>query len=859
MKKQLKFNIINTVESSDYMKKKGFTLIELLAVIVILAIIALIATPLVLKYIEYVEKEALRNDIKTMDRAILMQGTVDRRDKEYTSTDEIDIKIKDTQIKILYSKQTNYFYDVRNKKYMLDVTKCATKTYCTIEEVTKIRNVIIRITEKELFSQVEDSDPGLIVCNADGIGEIRSIEDLVYLSTNPNVCATVKLIYNLDFNNKKSYASKKVDEGLISGVGFAPIGKSGNTFKSIFEGNHKIIKGLYINRPEESYVGLFGYTDNGTVKDLSLIDSNITGKSTVGGIVGYNNGTVTIIILDNVNVTGTDSNIGGIAGYSSGKVINSKINGTVSGKKYCSLGVGYASMASLVRNIIAEGDVSGDTYIGAVVGYNYADKATGVYLSGNVNCNASCGVISGYNRLNSGYGSADGLTDSTVTYNGKPASEASFYGTKGTIIDKKYFDDINTYELVFDTYIGGDNDNDGYYFDYMPDGSLWFKSVEEYPLVFDLKKDDNDFYLVDNYSDLKKMALNTTYKYKLTNDIDVKDKKFYMIGSGNNIFTGTIEGNNKTISNVDFTTISGGIFGKFSSATVQNLTLNNIKISGNDYIGTLASESNASQINNVLVENINIDAKNDLGGLIGKSVSDNIVNVSGKNITIKGETRLGMMGSTSTGTIKNMNINNIDINGTSYIGGIVGNNGNNILGVKLSDVNIIGTNDYIGGIAGITSNTITNSKVSGNVVGRKNCALGIGYAGQATIVKNILVSGNVEGESYSGGVVGYNYADNATGVYLSGGVTCGASCGIISGYNRLNAGYGTATGLTNANVTLNGKKAENASGYGTIGTVITGIGTQSDYQTLGFEFDSTDTNEAYWYFNDKGEIDLIIK
>ena len=34
---------------------------------------------------------------------------------------------------------------------------------------------------------------------------------------------------------------------------------------------------------------------------------------------------------------------------------------------------------------------------------------------------------------------------------------------------------------------------------------------------------------------------------------------------------------------------------------------------------------------------------------------------------------------------------------------------------------------------------------------------------------------------------------------------------------------------------------------------------QSEYEALGFEFESTDTNEAYWYFNEDDELDLIIK
>ena len=50
--------------------KKGFTLIELLAVIVILAIIALVATPRIMAAIEQARKEAFRNDVYGIVKAV---------------------------------------------------------------------------------------------------------------------------------------------------------------------------------------------------------------------------------------------------------------------------------------------------------------------------------------------------------------------------------------------------------------------------------------------------------------------------------------------------------------------------------------------------------------------------------------------------------------------------------------------------------------------------------------------------------------------------------------------------------------------------------------------------------------------
>ena len=392
------------------MKKKGFTLIELLAVIVILAIIALIATPLVLKYIDKSNKEALKNSIYSIDRSIVMKGTLDRKDKEYTSTDELDVKIKDTDIKISYVDGETRYYKVSNENYLLDVKKCPTKKYCTIDEIKNIKNVIIH--KNELFPSVVDNNPG-IICG-EGTTEdttlttchIRSIEDLVQLSTLVNKGTTFKdktieLVNSLDFNEKKSYASRKVDDSLIKDEGFTPIGGS-KPFQGTFNGNDNTIKGLYINRPETSNMGLFGYVDGVSISNLKFEDVNIIGKTTIGTLIGKNQSAiveniclkninlesiaeiensyfggligvnyspkVSNITAENVNIDTKGSYIGGLIGQNSGELIENVVfnNINVSGDWYSSGVVGHSSIGK-IQNI---------------VGNNFKIKSTGRYSGG---------------------------------------------------------------------------------------------------------------------------------------------------------------------------------------------------------------------------------------------------------------------------------------------------------------------------------------------------------------------------------------------------------------------------------------------------------------------------------------------
>ncbi len=71
------------------------------------------------------------------------------------------------------------------------------------------------------------------------------------------------------------------------GLGWNPIGDNTNEFNGTFDGLGFTISNLYINRPTQDYVGLFGYTNNATIKNIGLNDVDITGNSYVGGLVGY--------------------------------------------------------------------------------------------------------------------------------------------------------------------------------------------------------------------------------------------------------------------------------------------------------------------------------------------------------------------------------------------------------------------------------------------------------------------------------------------------------------------------------------------------------------------------------------------
>ncbi|SEG89599.1 MBG domain-containing protein, partial [Marinobacterium lutimaris] len=165
--------------------------------------------------------------------------------------------------------------------------------------------------------------------------------------------------------------------GWNSGAGFAPVGNSGNSYSGTFDGLGHIISDLFINRSSINslYVGLFGYTSNAILRNVGLLNANITGHSSnqlyVGGLVGGGNGGTIEQSFVTGAIRGTKSNalildttVGGLAGYYNGSILYSYTSGTVS------------SIASNLGN---------DVYAGGLVGY----------LEGNVSHSYSEASISG--------------------------------------------------------------------------------------------------------------------------------------------------------------------------------------------------------------------------------------------------------------------------------------------------------------------------------------------------------------------------------------------------------------------------------------------------------------------------------
>ena len=151
------------------------------------------------------------------------------------------------------------------------------------------------------------------------------------------------------------------------GLGFAPIGSSTVAFTGNFDGDNHIITGLFINRPSESYVGLFGQVSS-TISNLILSNVDITGYGGVGALIG---GSLQTTSVENVhssgNVVAIDAGAGGLIGsmLNNSIIENSYSSATVSSTEAVG---GLVGEATTVSSSYATGNVVGGITVGGLAG-----------------------------------------------------------------------------------------------------------------------------------------------------------------------------------------------------------------------------------------------------------------------------------------------------------------------------------------------------------------------------------------------------------------------------------------------------------------------------------------------------------
>lgn len=196
------------------------------------------------------------------------------------------------------------------------------------------------------------------------------------------------------------------NKDLVSGNDFIewiPIGKSSSdddAYTGTFDGNGHTISGLYFNKSNSWYVGLFGCIGaEGKISNVGVSDSYFQSSNCpyIGGVCGSNSGELqncsnssTVIGKEN------EYRIGGVCGYNErrynekGGIIENSFNeGTVSGTgDYDVLNIGGVcgyNYGGTIKSCYNTASVSGQYSVGGVCGDNYEGPITNCYyLSGTV-------------------------------------------------------------------------------------------------------------------------------------------------------------------------------------------------------------------------------------------------------------------------------------------------------------------------------------------------------------------------------------------------------------------------------------------------------------------------------------------
>ena len=196
------------------------------------------------------------------------------------------------------------------------------------------------------------------------------------------------LVWNAAVQGNMSLNCTLIDNIDLGEENWTPIGNSysnSNAYAGTFDGGGYTISGLKVSGGD--YVGLFGYVKGGTVKNLNLEITSVSGNDYVGSVVGCNEGTILGCMVSGGSVTASDENayVGGVVGRNYNTVegccfAGGSVTGTRSGAFVG--GVVGQNAGTIKSCCFVSGSVSGNGDVGGVVGCNYYGTITGCCFAG---------------------------------------------------------------------------------------------------------------------------------------------------------------------------------------------------------------------------------------------------------------------------------------------------------------------------------------------------------------------------------------------------------------------------------------------------------------------------------------------
>jgi len=168
---------------------------------------------------------------------------------------------------------------------------------------------------------------------------------------------------------------------LSSYTNWVPIGTDADPFTGTYRGESNTITNLTVDRPDEDYVGLFGYMAGSSwLRELSLTNVSVVGRNAVGAIAGfYESGSESRACHVWGSITGAGNNVGGLFGQFNGILRDCTADVEVEGVDHVAGMVGrnmpYHSSFTLERCVV-NGSVKGRDAVAGIMGH----RSRGSYL-----------------------------------------------------------------------------------------------------------------------------------------------------------------------------------------------------------------------------------------------------------------------------------------------------------------------------------------------------------------------------------------------------------------------------------------------------------------------------------------------
>ena len=211
-----------------------------------------------------------------------------------------------------------------------------------------------------------------IVESANGLATIAEQFNTGELPANTNIV----LEGDIDLNDLSVATRSTVESN------WTPIGTSANPFTGTFDGKGYTIKNLVINGGTNSNIGLFGYTTNGEIKNVTIENAKVSGRLNVGVVAGtpYTSKYTNITVKGHVEVDGMAyvGAVGGKNAYADWTNITVDVDET-----------SYANAYSV------ENGTAYRSYVGGVVGFNGEGGHKFSNIKSNINVKGSTCDVGG--------------------------------------------------------------------------------------------------------------------------------------------------------------------------------------------------------------------------------------------------------------------------------------------------------------------------------------------------------------------------------------------------------------------------------------------------------------------------------